>query len=140
MNSWFLLAVLLISTTSFAMATSPYVGTWQLAEIIDAESNSKPLPEGKTFEARIEEADEGVLRMAIKIGNNMRTKISLVGEGTPESQEIKMGGVMSTMMMPEASLFAVEKFLSKTFPTVTKMELDGDKLTLVGQGSVILSK
>ena len=140
MNSWFLLALLLILNTSFSMATSPYVGTWQLAEIIDAESNSKPLPEGKTFEARIEEADEGVLRMAIKIGNNMRTKISLVGEGTPESQEIKMGGVMSTMMMPEASLFAVEKFLSKTFPTVTKLELDGDKLTFVGQGSVVLSK
>lgn len=122
------------------MATSPYVGTWHLAELIDAESNPKPLPEGKTFEAHIDEDGEN-LRLAIKVGNNMRSKISLIGEGTPESQEIKMGGVLSTMMMPPAEVFAVEKFLSKTFPTVTKLELDGDKLTFVGEGgSVVLSK
>mmetsp|Transcript_30257 Transcript_30257/g.72587 ORF Transcript_30257/g.72587 Transcript_30257/m.72587 type:complete len:140 (-) Transcript_30257:50-469(-) len=139
MKSWFLLALLLILNTTFAMATSPYVGTWNLADIIDAESNSKELPEGKTFQAKIEEGEENQLRMFIKIGNNLRTKINL-GEGTDESREIKMGGVLSTMMMPEASLFAVEKFLSKTFPTVTKMELDGDKLTFVGEGSIVLSK
>ncbi|KAL3931248.1 MAG: hypothetical protein SGBAC_011396 [Bacillariaceae sp.] len=122
------------------MATSPYVGTWTLAELTDAESNLKELPEGKTFEARISEGDNGILQLGIKIGNNMRSRITLVGEGTPESQEVKMGGVISTMMMPEASLFAVEKFLSKTFPTVTKLEIDGDKLKFVGEGSVVLSK
>jgi len=122
------------------MAASPFVGKWHLTEIIDEDANSKPLPEGKVFEAKIEEDADDTLRVFIKIGNNMRSKVTIVGEGTPESQEVKMGNVLSTMMMPPPEVFAVEKFWSKTIPTVTKLELDGDKLTFVGEGKIVLSK
>ena len=38
MKSWLLIALLLILNTTFAMATSPYAGTWNIAEIIDADA------------------------------------------------------------------------------------------------------
>jgi hypothetical protein len=65
------------------MATSSYDGTYVLSEILDAQANSKPLPDGD-FEADIKET-EGFLRFSVKIGNVMRTKIKLVdGEGSGE--------------------------------------------------------
>jgi hypothetical protein len=121
------------------MALSPFAGTWELSEMLDAESNSKPLPEGRTF-VRIEEVNEGQLKIFVKIGNNMRSTITLKGGDSPESQEVSFGGVMSTMMMPAPELYEVEKYLSKTFPTVTKMEIKEDKLVFNGDGTIICTK
>jgi len=119
------------------MATS-YAGKYRLSEILDAQANSKELP-AKDFEAVIKEDDE-FLRFSVKIGNVMRTKIALIGESIEESQKVKVSGVLSTMMMPAPDLFEVEKFLSKTLPTVTTMKLEGDKLTLSGDGAAVLTK
>jgi hypothetical protein len=44
------------------------------------------------------------------------------------------------MMMPGPELYEVEKYLSKTFPTITKMEITEDKLVFSGDGTIICTK
>lgn len=78
--------------------------------------------------------------MVVKIGNNLRTKITLEGGDSPESQQVSVGGVLSTMMLPDPELFEVEKFLSKTLPTVTSMEIVNDQLVFQGKGKIVCSK
>jgi hypothetical protein len=141
MKSFLFLAALLLNSSLSIMAISPFAGTWELSEMLDADSNILLLPEGKTFDVMIEEVEEGQLKIIVKIGNNMRSKITLMGGDSPQSQEVSFGGVMSTMMMPAPELYVVEKFLSNTLPTITKMDITTeDKLVLEGDGTIIFIK
>jgi hypothetical protein len=132
MKSFFPTLIFFLLNPFIIMAASPFAGEdWTLVETLDKDSNAIAIPQG-TFKAKIVETDDSNLRMVMKIGNNMRTQITLKGGDSPESQQVEFGGVMSTMMMPKPDVWALEKYLSKVLPRVTKMDLVDGTLLLTG--------
>ena len=136
------LLVLLLSLIAHPltiMAASPFVGDWDLTQTLDEESHQRALPPEQNFQFHIEEHMEGLLTLSTRLGNTMRTKITLKGGASPESQQVEIGNVLSTMMMPAPEVFEVEKYLSKTLPTITKMEIRDGQLLFEGKGTVVCS-
>ena len=131
--------LLFLLSLSLIMASSPFVGEWKLTETLDQDGKVIPLPESQrssSFVLRIyqNEKDDtsNQFRLNTKIGNTTNTKFELLGGDTPESQEVKFGGVMSTMMMPSRDLYELEKYLSKTLEKVTSLKLTADNVLVFG--------
>jgi hypothetical protein len=140
MNSLFGLCAFLL--LNLAMAVSPYAGSWQVAEAFDESFEAVTLPEG-TFFFNIEEKEDDpkVLILHVKVGNSMRTQVTLL-----DNNKVEIGGLMSTMMMPTEPLFRLETYLSNTLPKITTLELihsneyRGDQLVFGGQGKIVCLK
>jgi hypothetical protein len=113
--------------------SSPFAGEWPLVETLDGDHQAVPLPEG-TFTFVIEDIDTASLQVYIKVGNNMRTKITLEEGESESSKKIRVGGVLSTMMMPSKDLFQLETYLSRTLPKMDIISVQDGTLTLEGAG------
>ena len=132
-----------------AATTSPFAGSWQLTEALDEEMKPVSLPDG-TFVLEIQEDDKNdkELQVFMKIGNRLRTTISLDGDVStdPEtgdaSSDVTVSGVMSTMMMPPEPLFKLETFLFNTLPKMTSIKVQNSaaQLTLRGLGQFTCTK
>eukprot|EP00980_Cylindrotheca_fusiformis_P012187 scaffold2962_cov126-Cylindrotheca_fusiformis.AAC.3 len=122
--------------------SSPFVGEWHLSELVDATTGTLPMPD-KVMTVKLQSISDTELSLVMKVGNSMRSKITLAGAGdNSDGEEIKVGPVMSTRMRPPQDLWDVEQFLTKTLETVHKMEINkDDNLVLEGNGgSIICSK
>ena len=122
------------------MAASPFVGSWQIDEIFNESMEQLTLPSG-TYMFHINETDSpDTLRLGIKVGNSMSTKIMLQG-GDNYSENVRFGGLMSTMMMPSEDKFKLESYLSSTLPKISLITVSasGDTLTMEGGGKIVCS-
>jgi len=150
MNSFLhLLALLMLSTINMALSTSsPFAGDWKLTEAYDENDASVSIPSGSWFLKiqQPDDEDDSHLRVGIKIGNNMRGQITILGDGESDddekSKDVSVSGLMSTMMMPAEHLYRLEIYLSKYLPKTTKLELDDETGTLVfeGEGKLVCTK
>jgi hypothetical protein len=133
MKSLSLLFALNALGVAMSSTSSPFAGEWPLVETMDGDNQAVPLPEG-TFTFVIEDIDTASLQVYIKVGNNMRTKITLEEGESESSKKIRVGGVLSTMMMPAKDLFQLETYLSRTLPKMDVISVQDGTLTLEGAG------
>jgi hypothetical protein len=123
-----LISLLLLSFLSFTMATSSFVGEWNLVEVYDENDALVTLPDG-SFVMKIEEKDEKSLKFNFKIGNGLRGRIQLQDDGS-----VTLGPIMSTMMMPPEPIWKLESFVSNALPKVTSMVIMETDASLEMQG------
>ena len=98
-----------------------FVGKWKLIEAYDEQMQLFDLPEGDFF-WELEDTDDGdSLSAFIKVGNSMRTTINFLST-TTAGEDISMGLLMSTMMMPPEPLFRLETYLSDVMPKMTLLQ------------------
>jgi hypothetical protein len=129
--------LLFFITLNFAMAVSPFVGTWKLVETYDEDMHQVDLP-GGSFSFKIKETEESNrLMLAIKVGNQMSAPIFLEGDGESSPQSISFKGMRSTMMMPAENLFKLETYLTNTLPKMDSMSIENEILTFNGEGKII---
>ena len=135
MNSLSLLLVFL--TLNIAMAASPFVGSWNLVQIYSENMTPESLPDG-SYHFKIEEEDPEHLHLNIQVGNSMSSSVTLLKRGESDaSQQVTIGGVRSTTMMPPDSQFKLETYLSNTLPKITSMTRVDDTLILEGEGKIV---
>lgn len=121
-----------------------FVGKWKLIETYDEEFQVVELPTG-VFDVNLQpdESIDNVLNVFIKVGNNMRSQITFVGEAE-QGDIVTVGSLMSTMMMPSEPLFRLETYLSNTLPKITMVqkEVVEDKTLLIfsGLGKIVCQK
>ncbi len=134
-------------STSFMLTMgdkASFVGKWKLIEAYDQELQPITLPAGSfLLELKDQGNDEDVLAISIKVGNNLRSKITFLSE-SEEGDNVTIAGLMSTMMMPPEPLFRLETYLSNTFPKMTLLEeetVDGKTLIVFsGEGQIVCQK
>lgn len=133
-------------STTVAADKSLYVGKWKIVETYDEQLAPVALPEGDFYmelSPNDNDEDDDSLNAYMKIGNNMRTKIVFSASGGgPDGDEISVGDLMSTMMMPPEPLFKLETYLSNTLPKmnlVQKQKTEGGitMLTFTGLGKIV---
>mmetsp|Transcript_72800 Transcript_72800/g.109828 ORF Transcript_72800/g.109828 Transcript_72800/m.109828 type:complete len:139 (+) Transcript_72800:53-469(+) len=129
MNTLYI-SLLLLSIISIAMATSPFVGEWNLVEVHDENDAIVTIPDG-SFVMRVEEGkDEKSLKFNFKIGNRLRGNIQIQDDGS-----VTVGPIMSTMMMPPEPIWKLETFANNGLQKVTEMVKETDaSLELKGEG------
>jgi hypothetical protein len=128
----------------------PYRGEWKLnTAFYGPELGPFPLPDNHNIIASFEKASSVLYRFGIKVGNSMGTNITLTGKTFEGGfDEVTIGTIQSTMMMPPPELQPVEfELIGKGLPVVNKMivttstaagESDGQKTTtLLMQGPII---
>jgi hypothetical protein len=128
----------------------PYQGEWKLNKAFYGPELGKfPLPDNHNIIASFEEVQDAasstvVYRFGIKVGNSMGTDITLTGKKFEGGfDEVTIGPIRSTMMMPPPELQPVEfELIGKGLPVVNKMivttnEDDGQKNLLLMQGPTI---
>jgi hypothetical protein len=136
MNPLFALLSLLV--LNIAMAASPFLGDWTVTEAYGENREVITLPEG-SYTFKISEGDDAEsLKLTVKVGNSMRTRITLLEPQQDDgSQSISVGGLMSTMMMPPAALFRLETYLSDIMPKMESMQVVGENLVFEGEGKIV---
>merc|ERR1712157_71978 len=112
-----------------------------MGQITDGSGSMVNIPSPGNFAAQISEMDgdedgKALYSFGIKIGNNLRTSVTMITSvENNDSQEktIEVGPVMSTMMMPPRELFDLEMFLSDALPKSDRLELkeEEDDVTML---------
>lgn len=140
---YLLLTFAVLSKLFVAMANKEtFIGKWKIVEALDEQFQPFALPEGQFFiQLENDKNGDNALMAFIRIGNNMRTKITF-GDSTSDGDSISVGGLMSTMMMPPEPLFRLETYLSNTMPKMTTVQTEdsGDRLILSGLGKITCEK
>jgi len=111
-------------------------GDWKLKEIWDSQHSDKPrpLPTGSghgafTFHISEQSDDNDIIwNLSVRIGNNMRTTIKLMGNGnddlaTSSKKKIEVGPVMGTRMLVSEELTRLENYLSAYLPQMKFVEV-----------------
>lgn len=130
------LAFLLLLLPATMMAAK-YDGVYQLQEALDENSVAVNIP-GKFNLVLRSESDETNYEMSLRIGNALRAHVQITSnEEGGGADELKIGPIMSTMMMPPEDLYRLEQYMSKSLPTMTSIEfgVDDEKLTISGDGA-----
>ena len=126
------------ATTATATATtdpSRFVGEWKLKEIWDSENNDTPRnlwsDEGP-FILRLEsrehanDNDNEILGLNVKVANSIFSYMEFLDDNNNNNNNnIRVGSMMSTLMMPSPELYQLEIYLSNYLPQMTSMELGG---------------
>lgn len=123
-------------TMNIATAASPLVGSWNLVQIYSENMTPETLPDG-SYHFKIQEQNSEHLQISIKVGNNLSSSVTLGGGESDASQQVTIGGVRSTMMMPPDSQFKLETYLSNMLPKITSMIRVDDTLILEGDGKIV---
>lgn len=132
----------LLSTLVLTMADkASFVGKWKLIEAYDEEFQLVTLPEGDyVFDLKDEDSQSDNLVAYIKIGNNMRSTITFLDEAD-QGDNITVGGLRSTMMMPPEPLFRLESFLSNSLPKMNLVQKEtadnGTLMVFTGMGKIV---
>ena len=121
---------------NIATAASPLVGSWNLVQIYSENMTPETLPDG-SYHFKIQEQNSEHLQISIKVGNNLSSSVTLGGGESDASQQVTIGGVRSTMMMPPDSQFKLETYLSNMLPKITSMIRVDDTLILEGDGKIV---
>ena len=113
-----------------------YVGDWKLMQLSSGpELGAFPLPEGHVILLTFHEQEAGPnhrFRLVIKVANSMNCQVEIVGK-LEAFDEIRVGRVASTMMLPSPELREVEKLIAESLPTLSKMILtDDNNLIMTG--------
>jgi hypothetical protein len=122
-----------------------YQGQWNLSKAFYGPELGKfPLPDNHIIIASFEKQDaSSSYQFGIKVGNSMGTKITLTGKKFEGGfDEVTIGPIRSTMMMPPPELQFVEnELIGKGLPVVNKMIVtstaDEQKNLLLMQGPTI---
>ena len=116
----------------YPKASDPYVGNWKLEEaFVGPELGQFPLPTDLDIILRLSPANTAdAYNLALKVANQLHTTVKKVGK-IDGSDEIKVGPVASTLMMPPPHLRKVERYLAESLPILYKMSAH-DNLVLTG--------
>lgn len=133
-NLFYILVGLLIAMVSMAEASANAVGEWKLKEVW-RENEAEPLSltrDGQDYTMSIMPTDdENRLKVSIKVGNNMNTRMTILESGE-EEDKIEFGFVMSTRMMPGSpEKEELEGYIMSHFPKFSSLKVkDGEELVL----------
>jgi heat shock protein HslJ len=105
-------------------------GDYKIVEVLDAEGNSINIPsEGSDrFNLHMESTTGNAYQFGLQVGN------SLGGRMTIDGEQVTIGQMRSTMMMPPPEVYKLEMALSSMFPKMTSISLVDGTLTLEGSG------
>ncbi len=133
------LVVMVVATTS-ATELSAVIGDWTVAQIYDSPTGTDPLDMPTTggpyvFHFKEKEGSTDSLSFYTKIGNSMRSNVRVISG----SDDIEFGLLLSSKMMPEASQYRLEMYLSQYLPKMTTVTVtsDGQQLILTGEGRIV---
>ena len=115
----------------FAGATSQFTGKWKLFSAFYANNTLVTLPSG-SYTLHLQEIDENHLSIYIKIGNVLTGEFTLEGEGS-----ISVSGITTSTMFVSDLEYDLEEYLQETFPKMSHLMLDGNKLIFWGGGEII---
>lgn len=118
-----------------------YAGRYELIEarranddLINIPHEEGFYPYGLTIEPESEGAsgggDDGRYSFYLKIGNNLRSKMT-----TTDNDRVSFGPVMSTMMMPPPLVFELERGTMQALEGANKIELQDNSRLLLISGS-----
>lgn len=132
---------MVVATTTSATEMSAVIGDWKLAQIYDSPTGTDPLGLPTTggpfiFHFMGKEDSTDTLSFHTKIGNTMRGNVQFTAGST---DGIQFGPILSSRMMPEASQYRLEMYLSQYLPKMTTLTVsdDGQKLILSGEGKIV---
>ena len=122
------------ATTEEEAATG-YEGDWKL-QSFEMNGNKMDIPSNPNI---ILTLDAEPTSISVKVGNTLRGSIQVTGRGQdeaggPGALDIKVGPLMSTMMMPPPPLDGIERTLSAGLPKLTKLTLAMGYLYMTGTG------
>jgi len=129
----FAYAVLATIIASVMAVNSNYEGSYKLTQLYDSETGEVPIP--KEFVVRFRPGPAANrYQVGFKIGNSMGGTV-IVSESSEDSRDaVKVGPVRSTMMMPAADVYEVEKALTKMLPDMEFIRLENSDDLLVMEG------
>lgn len=148
-----LLFTIVVSTASLmhcstgsmqAASAQSYDGLYRLTKIVDTTIGEVPIPNDGIYTIQMRPSTTGSSDIAnqynigIKVGNSMGGSATI----TPTAKncgedEVSIGGIRSTMMMPPPELYRIEVALSDLLPSATTIKMEDDVLTIKGtKGSV----
>ena len=114
---------------SNAGGESGYVGDWKLDRFLTGpELHEFPLPVGRDIIMTVAQEDEEKptsFSVSIKIANMLQCKVEIVGK-MENFDQVSVGRVMSTRMLPSPELQTLEQLMTESLPTVYKMILSED--------------
>jgi hypothetical protein len=136
------LIIIMVFATPSATELSSIIGDWKVVQIYDSPTGTEPLDLPTTggpfifhFVGKVDSTDS--LSFYTKIGNTMRGDVQFTSDSS--SNGIQFGPILSSRMMPEASQFMLEMYLSQYLPKMTTLSVSGDgqQLILIGEGRII---
>ena len=121
-------------------STQLYGGTYRFTKIYDSTVGEVPIPSDGVYTIQIRPSSSIVNQydIGIKVGNSMGGSATITPSGNHGIEDqISIGGLRSTMMMPPPELYRIEVALSNLLPSSTTIQIDDDVLTINGtKGSV----
>jgi hypothetical protein len=127
----FLQIILLALFLPAITMAAKYDGTFLLKEAIGEDSEAVEIPAGH-FNLVLRSEDDTNYDMSMRVGNVLRARVKVTQSNEAGADGLRVGPVMSTMMMPPEKLFHLEQFLSSNLPKMTTMQLDDTTLTVEG--------
>eukprot|EP00525_Craspedostauros_australis_P001570 CAMPEP_0198108872 /NCGR_PEP_ID=MMETSP1442-20131203/901_1 /TAXON_ID= /ORGANISM="Craspedostauros australis, Strain CCMP3328" /LENGTH=121 /DNA_ID=CAMNT_0043764273 /DNA_START=190 /DNA_END=555 /DNA_ORIENTATION=+ len=121
------------------MAASQFANTYHLQTVTTKDGEDIDTSVGDfVFEITQGDTDDR-LAMSFKIGNNMSTRFELTG-GEGDSRTAQFGFVRSTRMAVPEHLFRLVNFFTKDLSDMNSIQLEGDVLTIEGNGKITMKK
>ena len=128
------------SGTMVVASTQLYGGTYRFTKIYDNTVGEVPIPNDGIYTIQMRPSSSIVNQydIGIKVGNSMGGSATITPSGNHGIEDqISIGGLRSTMMMPPPDLYRIEVALSDLLPSSTTIQIDDDVLTINGtKGSV----
>lgn len=145
-----LLFTIIVSTASLmhcsssmqAASAQSYDGLYRLTKIVDTTIGEVPIPNDGIYTIQMRPATSSDIfnqyNIGIKVGNSMGGSATITPTSNYDNKdEVSIGGLRSTMMMPPPELYRIEVALSDLLPSATTIKLEDDVLTIKGsKGSV----
>lgn len=129
----FISAELAIIIASAMAVMNNYEGSYKLTQVYDSESGEVPIPKEFKVRFRLGPAANRY-QVGFNIGNSMGGTVIVSESAEAGRDAVRVGPVRSTMMMPAADDYAVEKAITKTLPDMEFIRLEGSGDLLVMEG------
>lgn len=123
---------------AFVMSTNAtmYQGDYVFTEAYTENNAAVTFPPDSHFRMRLSANSQAVdneYSLSLKIGNSFAVKVTVTDSDTDcNGDQVSLGPVMSTRMMPPPQLKQVEDAVNMILPAVSEMVLEDNKLFLRG--------
>lgn len=134
--------MMLLSTVMAAK----YDGMFKLASATDKEGHNLVLPPGnKPFVLVLRSESDTHYALSLRLGNSLRSDMVITPSDDEDTHDsVRVGDVMSTMMMPPEAIFRVETFLTSNLPKTTNIYMEDDddvnKLIFEGAAKIVFAR
>lgn len=121
--------------TMGAASTQLYGGTYRFTKIYDTTVGEVPIPNDGIYTIQMSPSSTIVNQydIGIKVGNSMGGSATITPSANHGVEDqISIGGLRSTMMMPPPELYRIEVALSDLLPSSTTIQMEDDVLTING--------